>query len=130
METILDEMFKEFEFNEKPEQMISSVNGLDLPEDYLAFMREHNGGEGPLGENNYGRFYRLEELQEINDEYEVPKWWPGCIVIGSADDQLWAYNPERGVYCQIDSCNTDEDTYYTVSDSFEAFLINMDEELA
>ena len=126
----MDEMFKEFEFNEKPEQMISSVNGLELPEDYLAFMREHNGGEGPLGENNYGRFYRLEELQEINDEYEVPKWWPGCIVIGSVDDQLWAYNPEKGVYCQIDSCNTDEDTYYTVSDSFEAFLVNMDQELA
>ena len=126
----MDEMFKEFEFNEKPEQMISSVNGLELPEDYLAFMREHNGGEGPLGENNYGRFYRLEELQEINDEYEVPKWWPGCIVIGCADDQLWAYNPEKGVYCQIDSCNTDEDTYYTISDSFEAFLVNMDQELA
>ena len=125
----MDEMFKEFEFNEKPEQMISSVNGLELPEDYLAFLREYNGGEGPLGENNYSRFYRLEELQEINDEYEVPKWWPGYVVIGSADNQLWAYNPEKGVYCQIDSCNTDEDTYYTVSDSFEAFLINMDEEL-
>lgn len=128
-ETVMDEMFKEFEFNEKPQQMISSVNGLELPEDYLAFMREHNGGEGPLGENNYGRFFRLEELQEINDEYEVQKWWPGYIVIGGVDDQLWAYNPEKGVYCQIDSCNMDEDTYYTVSDSFEAFLTNMDEEL-
>ena len=31
----MDEMFKEFEFNEKPDQMVSSVNGLDLPEDYL-----------------------------------------------------------------------------------------------
>ena len=125
----MDEMFKEFEFNEKPQQMISSVNGLELPEDYLAFMREHNGGEGPLGENNYGRFFRLEELQEINDEYEVQKCWPGYIVIGGVDGQLWAYNPEKGVYCQIDSCNMDEDTYYTVSDSFEAFLTNMDEEL-
>lgn len=96
---------------------------------YLAFMREHNGGEGPLGENNYVRFYRLEELQAVNDEYEVQKWWPGCIVIGGIDDQLWAYNLEKGVYCQIDSCNTDEDTYYFVSDSFETFLSNMDEEL-
>ncbi len=24
-------------------------------------MSEHNGGEGPLGENNHGRFYKLEE---------------------------------------------------------------------
>jgi len=43
-----EEMFKEFEFNEKPETIITSVNDLDLPEDYLAFMREHNGGEGAL----------------------------------------------------------------------------------
>lgn len=62
MAAAMSEMFKEFEFNEKPNQIIPSVNGLDLPEDYLAFMREHNGGEGPLGENNCGRFYRLEEL--------------------------------------------------------------------
>ena len=60
-------MFREFVFNEKPEKMITDVNGLALPEDYLAFMQEHDGGEGPLGENNYGRFFRLEELKEIND---------------------------------------------------------------
>ena len=59
-----EEMFKEFEFNEEPETIITSINGLDLPEEYLAFMKEH------------------------------------------------------------------EDTYYTISKSFEEFLNNMDEELA
>ena len=49
-------MFKEFEFNEEPETIITSINGLDLPEEYLAFMKEHDGGEGPLGEYNYGCF--------------------------------------------------------------------------
>ena len=92
-------------------------------------MREHNGGEGPLGENNYGRFFRLEELEEINNEYDVPNSWPGYVVIGGIDDALWAYNPEKKIYCQIDSCSIDEDTYYTISDSFEEFLIKMDEEL-
>ena len=123
-------MFREFVFNEKPEKMITEVNGLALPEDYLAFMQEHDGGEGPLGENNYGRFFKLEELKEINDEYDVSNSWPGYIVIGGIDDALWAYNPGKGIYCQIDSCNTDEDTYYTISGSLEEFLIRMDEELA
>ena len=123
-------MFREFVFNEKPEKMITEVNGLALPEDYLDFMREYNGGEGPLGENNYGRFFRLQELEEINDEYDVSNSWPGHIVIGGIDDALWAYDPGKGVYCQIDSCNTDEDTYYTISGSLEEFLIRMDEELA
>ena len=130
----MKEMFKDFEFNEKPEKVISEVNGLALPEDYLSLMSEHNGGEGPLGENGYGRFYRMEELQEVNDEYEVGKWWPGYIVIGTdGGGELWAYNPEKEVYCQIDSCNIEDesgDTYMTISSSLEVFLIKMDEELA
>ena len=84
----MEELFKEFEFNDKPEQLITSVSGMPLPEDYLSFMKEHNGGEGPIGENNYGRFYRLEELQEINDTYDVQTSWPGYIVIGGIDDDI------------------------------------------
>ena len=122
-------MFKEFEFNKKPKKMIVEVSGLALPEDYLDFMRKHNGGEGPIGKNNYGRFYRLEELEEINEKYNVQNNWPGYIVIGGIDDTLWAYNPGIKVYCQIDSCNIDDDTYYTISNSFQEFLIKMDEEL-
>ncbi len=126
-----EEMFKEFEFNPKPEEMITELNGMPLPEDYLAFMREHNGGEGPLGENNYGCFYRLEELAEVNAEYDVPINWPGYVVLGSdMSGQFWAWNPEKRIWCQIDSSNTDEDTYYTISDSFDSFLANMDAELA
>lgn len=129
MNKILEDMFKDFGFNEKPEEMIREVNGIKLPEDYLGFMSEHNGGEGPLGENNYGRFFMLEELEEINNEYDVQNSWPGYVVIGGIDDALWAYNPDKKIYCQIDSFNTNEDTYYTVSTSFEEFLVNMDKEL-
>ena len=123
-------MFEEFEFNERPAEVITEINGMALPEDYLDFMCEHDGGEGPLGENNYGCFFRLEELAEINEEYDVPNSWPGYLVIGSdMGGQLWAYHPGKKIYCQIDSCNTDEDTYSTISDSFASFLIRMDEEL-
>ena len=122
MNAKMENIFREFDFNEKPEGLISEVNGLPLPDDYLAFMSEHNGGEGPLGENNYGCFFRMEDLKQINDEYDVQNCWPECVVIGGIDDALWAYNPSKGIYCQIDSCNIDEDTYYTVSESFEEFL--------
>ncbi|MBQ8066855.1 MAG: SMI1/KNR4 family protein [Solobacterium sp.] len=118
-----EELFKDFVFNEKPETVITEVNGLPLPEDYLAFMQEHNGGEGPIGDNGYGGFYRLEELQEVNDEYAVSDSWPGCIVFGSdMGGILWAYSPQRGSYCEIDSSNIDDDTYQNASDTLEAFL--------
>lgn len=126
-----EDMFKEFEFNEKPETVLTSIKGMELPDDYLAFMQEHNGGEGPLGEYNYGCFYRFEELEEVNDDYEVQANWPGYVVIGSdMSGQLWAYNPDKKIYCQIDSENIGDDACYTQSESFKEFLQKMDEELA
>ena len=134
MNLTMMEMFKEFDFNEKPEAIISEINGMALPDDYLEFMSEHDGGEGPIGKNNYGRFYRMEELQEVNDGYEVGKWWPGHIVFGTdGGGELWAYNPDKKIYCQIDSCDIEDDsgdTYMTISFSLEEFLLKMDEELA
>ena len=48
---------------------------------------------------------------------------------GGFNDTLWACNPGKKIYCQIDSMNINDDTYYTISDSLEAFLVNMDKEL-
>ena len=40
-----------FEFNNPyVGEPIESVNGIELPKQYLDFMREHNGGEGDIGE--------------------------------------------------------------------------------
>lgn len=75
---MMNEMFKVFDFNDKTDYRIEEVNGVKLPKDYLDFMAEHDGGEGPIGKNNYGCFYKLEELVEVNNEYEVQQWWPGC----------------------------------------------------
>ena len=102
------------------------VIGFKLPDDYLSFMQEHHGGEGSLEENSYGCFFKLEELQKINDAYNVQK------LAGSHCDrlQLWVYYPEKRQHCRIDSCNTDDDTYVAISDSLMTFLLNMDKEPA
>lgn len=119
----MKEMFKDFNFNEPPAQMITTVCGMDLPEDYLEFMSEHNGGEGPIGEIGYGCFFRLEELESSNVEYDVQKSWPGYIVIGSdMGGMLWAYNPEKEFYCQIDSCSISNDAIFDESESLEEFV--------
>ena len=126
----MEEMFNEFNFNDAPSRIVDEVCGLKLPLDYIEFMKKHNGGEGAIGKNNYGMLYKLEELEAVNKDYDVQNSWPGYVVIGSnMGGCFWAYNPSKKIYCQIDNTNIDEDTYYTISNSFESFLREMDKEL-
>lgn len=61
---------------------IEKINDVVLPKDYIEFMKKHNGGEGDIGET-WLILYPLEELQEINDDYEIEEFLPGHIIIGS-----------------------------------------------
>jgi hypothetical protein len=60
-----------------------SLQGCLLPADYLQFLREHNGGEGFLG-NNYLILWQIEELNAFNQEYEVKQYAPGLVLFGSS----------------------------------------------
>lgn len=75
-------MWKKFEFNAPYNGgRISEINGVRLPQSYLDFMRQHNGGEGDIGET-WLVLYPLEELREINDDYEISEYLPDHILIG------------------------------------------------
>lgn len=62
--------------------VIEKINEVVLPKDYVEFMKNHNGGEGDVGET-WLILYPMEELQEINDDYEIEEFLPGHIIIGS-----------------------------------------------
>ncbi|MBJ9621825.1 SMI1/KNR4 family protein [Burkholderia multivorans] len=53
-----------------------------LPDDYLALMRRHNGGEGFIG-NEYLMLWRVEDIVAFNREYEVAEYAPGLLLFGS-----------------------------------------------
>jgi hypothetical protein len=61
---------------------LSASLGVALPSDYLSFLRQHNGGEGFIGDN-YIIFWKAEELADFNREYEVEKYAPGILLFGS-----------------------------------------------
>lgn len=46
----MNEMLKNFWFNDEVQDKLVIINGVKLPEDYLNFMSKHNSGEGPIGE--------------------------------------------------------------------------------
>ena len=57
--------------------------GHALPEDYVRFLQHTNGGEGFVGQNAYVIFWRVEELSEMNDGYQVAEFAPGLFLFGS-----------------------------------------------
>ncbi|RUT89765.1 MULTISPECIES: SMI1/KNR4 family protein [unclassified Mesorhizobium] len=61
---------------------LSSNLGVTLPKDYAKFLKEHNGGEGFIGDS-YVIFFKAEELVEFNREYEVEKYAPGILLFAS-----------------------------------------------
>lgn len=61
---------------------IDKVNNVVLPLQYIDFMKQHNGGEGDIGET-WLILFPIEELQEINEEYCIEEFLPNHIIIGS-----------------------------------------------
>ncbi|RDI07557.1 SMI1/KNR4 family protein SUKH-1 [Pseudomonas fluorescens] len=77
----------EGEFNDPAESEIlndlSTHSGMALPKSYIDFLKQHNGGEGFIGEN-YIVFWSAEELADFNREYEVEVYAPGILLFASS----------------------------------------------
>lgn len=99
----------EFVFNEPYiGNEIKQINNVLLPTQYMEFMKEHNGGEGDLGETWFILF-PMEELQEINDDYCIEEFLPDHIIIGSnGGGELYGIDMD-GNYFNVPSMIAEED---------------------
>lgn len=56
-----------------------------LPEDYFQFLLQSDGGEGFVGvQPGYFALWQAHEVSECSSSYEVPKYLPGFMAIGSS----------------------------------------------
>ena len=77
------ENWGKFIFNEPyTGKEIEKINDVILPLQSINFMKKHNGGEGDIGET-WLILFRIEDLQEINDDYCIEEFLPGHIIIGT-----------------------------------------------
>ncbi|ADU20936.1 MULTISPECIES: SMI1/KNR4 family protein [Ruminococcus] len=117
------EIFDRFEFAEPYRgEPIEDVGGVLLPEDYLAFMHEHDGGEGEVC-GTYLVLFPLEDLKMVTDNYDAAELLPGCVIIGGdGGGELYGVD-ENGRYFNVPAMIDRKDITY-LGDSFEAFIKN------
>ncbi|MCH5347918.1 MAG: SMI1/KNR4 family protein [Oscillospiraceae bacterium] len=102
-------MWGEFEFNAPyTGEDIIEINGVKLPQNYIDFMKEHNGGEGDIGES-WLVLYPMEELQKYNDNSEISEYLPNHIIIGGdGGEELYGITTD-GKYFNVPSMFEEEE---------------------
>lgn len=57
--------------------------GVRLPADYVEFLLQHNGGEGPVGAEGWGALAAIEDLPQTQADYAELDHLAGWIIFGS-----------------------------------------------
>ena len=64
-----------------------------LPQKYVDFLRIANGGEGFVGNESYVILWKLNDLLDLNESYDVQEYAPGLLLFGSdGGGEAFAFN--------------------------------------
>lgn len=122
-------LMKNVEFGEptSKEKICDAERKLNFvfPQDYKEFILNHNGAEGELGENSYISIWAVEEIYDLNTEYDVNEFTPGLIYFGSdGSDTIYAFDTrestEKIVEFPAESIHIEDAEF--ISDSFGGFI--------
>ena len=99
-----------------------------LPDDYKEFIKEHNGGEGYVGGLSYINLWKIEEIAELNESYEVKEYTPDFVYFGSdGGDMAYAmdFSEEKVRYIEFPFMSLHEEEKEILGDSFEEMLMTL-----
>lgn len=78
-------------------QAVAASLGVPPPADYVAFMTESNGADGPIGQTGYLALWPIEQLVDLNRAYAVHEFAPELALFGSdGGDTAYAFEKRTG----------------------------------
>ena len=94
---------------------------FDLPESYINFLQKHNGASGDLPvQPCYFQLWRIDEIIENNQDYEIQDYLPGYFGIGgNGGGEFLAIHLENQKIFTIPFIPMDEENAWLVAESFE-----------
>ena len=105
-----------------------------LPSEYLSFLRRSDGGEGFLGlRPGYFQLWRANEVAKFSCEYEIQKYVPGYVAVGSnGGGELYVLSTTGwppGIF-MVPTIGMSPDTLSKVAPSFTVFVSEFGNEYA
>ena len=93
----------EFGASGAPEPEIQKLLGqldFQIPGDYLDLMREHNGGEGEIGDHSWLTLFPITELAKMNKANEIlMNQIPDYYLFGKdSADTAYAFHKRKGTF--------------------------------
>ncbi len=111
------ELLKEYNKSEGEEKFNSQKYNVFVP-----YVNSYCSGEGMIGENSYLMLWDKEDIEELNDDYEVNEFLDDSILIGS-DGGDTAYGIDKdGRFFSVPFIGMSNDEMKYLGDSFIEFL--------
>ena len=115
-------------------QALVEQSGVDLPQDYLAFLRFSNGGDGHIGiEPGWFQIWPAEEVVETNQFFELEEELPGFFAFGgNGGGELFAFDmrgPQPWPIVMVPRTPLEAEFAVKIADDFLAFADAIGREL-
>ena len=86
------------------------------------FIEEMISGEGMVGEESYLILWAKNELEQLNQDYEVDEYLQDILLIGSdGGDMAYGINAQ-GEYVEVPFIGMDDDEVEVVAGNFDEFI--------
>lgn len=122
VKVVMEKMFINFRKNQDKAQTEIECEFAMFLGDYKKYLFQWNGGVGMIGDNSFLDLWKLEDIVELNKEYEVEEYLSSVILIGS-DGADTAYGIDsQGKYIEVPFIGMDDDEIEIIADSFERFI--------
>jgi hypothetical protein len=108
-------------------RLVESQAGVHFDDEYVSFLAENNGGEGLIGPNSYVILWRIEELLELNEAYEVVEYAPGLFLFGSdGGGDAYGFDVKSGAVVSVPFVGMDASLVNVIAPNFRGFLEALD----
>ena len=105
--------------------LVEKQLNINFPEQSKNFLILHNGAEGPIGEYSYLAIWKIEEIVELNEGYNVNEFNPGLIYFASdGGGMLYAFDMRNDskFVVELPSDSVYFEEVEKVADTFDDFI--------